>query len=129
MQRLTAVRALGSNAAAYLLSSYQPLHEGHRYRVHRSSRIDLLTRAEVHAMRRPLDCYGIGPGHCPVFIPEEKSHVPFEIFENGLYPGKGQVQILPYALRGYRSPQAGKFAYSKISHQVVFRRHETKTGF
>jgi len=75
----SAMSAFGLDGKSQVLFSELPLHEGRRNRVDASGSVNFLAAAESDAVGGWLRSDGISPGHRPLLISEEESHVLFQL--------------------------------------------------
>jgi hypothetical protein len=105
-----------------------PLHEGHRNRVDCSSCVHLFPCAEGYPVWGMFDRHWICPRDLPTFVPEQERHMLFQFVQYVSHLDQGQIQLLRDELWRQWFPDPRKLAYAKVTHLVMFLRHEIKLG-
>lgn len=99
-QGLSGLRAPGPDHKRKRFSCQLPLHEGQRYRVYRSGRVYLLSRAERDVVSHRLGGHRVGPGDLSPLVPEEKDHLLLQFLYDVLHPAQGKPQLPGDIFRG-----------------------------
>jgi hypothetical protein len=101
-----------------------PLHEGRRYRVFRSGRVQSFSRAENQMVSGIFNRDRKSPGHFFCTSANEEEQVPRQIFHNGRRSCSGNAERLRNGSQRNRPAQPWEFSDDEVPYQVVIIRHE-----